>query len=778
MALHVPRIRSQGLTWRLARYFLAISLIVLFISASFGLVFSVRSQEETLRVQLSERAKDAASEVRNFIDDAEAILDQAQVINALAESPERRSLTLNTLLGREPEIRELLLVDAEGAMLEHVSRSRTEILMPGLDIASVLEKTRRGERYVSDVEFDPVSSEPLVRIAVPTENIFREPVGALVAEVNLKFMWDLVSQLDQESVGSVYVVDKTGHLIAHRDTSRVLQQENVANVEEVRDFLSQEVNDIINIGKGIDGQYTVADHGRLPEFGWGVIVEIDVVEAYRMLIEEIGYVIALTIICGIFAVTSAVYFSRRLTSGIVELNRGAQELAKGNLQTRITPASHDEVGQLAESFNTMANALQETYSHLDALVKEKTTALTSQVDETNKAKSAILNLLEDVEEEKVRAENLVQVRTRELREEKARLIASINSLSFGFLIANAQDEIILQNPALTKILDLPSAPHTIRDLTGTFTIMASEGVNSQNFDPVASCHWAMDSRKVVELKEVRHGAKSLRIFCVPILADIVESDGADEVIGYVFLVEDITEAKIAERSRDEFFAVASHELRTPLTAIRGNTDMILDMYADKIPDSDMKEMLRDINTASVRLIDIVNDFLEVSRLEQGKVEIHKESFDVVNVIERVVRDLRGTVEQKGVQLIFEKPQEALPIITSDKNRVEQIILNLVGNALKFTKVGNITIKLENNGTFLRVRVADTGIGIAPENQALLFRKFQQAGDKMLARDVTQGTGLGLYICKLILSFLGGTIELEKSEPGKGSVFAFTLPLNS
>jgi len=187
---------------------------------------------------------------------------------------------------------------------------------------------------------------------------------------------------------------------------------------------------------------------------------------------------------------------------------------------------------------------------------------------------------------------------------------------------------------------------------------------------VGSCRECIVTNKVVELKEVVFGKKYLRIFCAPV------SNGSDP-IGYVFLAEDITEAKVMERSRDEFFAVASHELRTPLTAIRGNTEMIFDLYADKIVDKDMKEMLSDINLSSVRLIDMVNDFLEVSRLEQGRFEMKPVAFDLTEVVAKVMRDLQGVAAGNSVTLSFTPPSASLPKAFADRNRAEQIIVNLV-----------------------------------------------------------------------------------------------------
>jgi signal transduction histidine kinase len=203
--------------------------------------------------------------------------------------------------------------------------------------------------------------------------------------------------------------------------------------------------------------------------------------------------------------------------------------------------------------------------------------------------------------------------------------------------------------------------------------------------------------------------------------------------------------------------------------------MMLDLFGDKIPDKDMKDMLVDIDASSVRLIAIVNDFLEVSRLEQGKIDIKKENVDIGATVQKVLKNLKNS-SQNDTALAFDPSVSPIPTAYTDPARLEEVLLNLIGNSMKFTKNGSITVSLEAIPNFVKVRVADTGIGISEQNQALLFRKFQQAGKDTIARDVTQGTGLGLYICRLIISALGGTIGLEKSEPGKGSTFAFTVPI--
>jgi signal transduction histidine kinase len=471
------------------------------------------------------------------------------------------------------------------------------------------------------------------------------------------------------------------------------------------------------------------------------------------------------------------YFAGKLVQPLRKLREAAEKIAQGVDDTRVEIKTDDEMEVLADSFNSMAIELQELHRRSGSKIQSQTFKLEEELTDLELNKKAMLNLLEDAKaleeklaEEKANVEKKVIERTRELKEEQARLFASINSLSFGFVIADIQDNVLMKNSALLSILELTKEPTSIRDIVDSFNGAASD------IDVLThSCRECVTLKRVVELKEVSHARKFLRVFCTPIIVDLKEKSGG-EVIGYVVLIEDITEGKIMERSRDEFFAVASHELRTPLTAIRGNADMILEMYADKIVDIDMKEMLQDIDSSSVRLIDIVNDFLEVSRLEQGKLDIKKESFNVTDVIEKVVRNLTSMIEEKGLAFLYTPPTSPLPRVFADKNKTEQILINLVGNAVKFTKEGSITLATNVTEGFVALQVTDTGLGISEQNQTLLFRKFQQAGEQMLARDVTQSTGLGLYISKLIVSSMGGTIGLEKSELGKGSTFAFTLPI--
>ncbi|KND51635.1 MAG: two-component system, NarL family, sensor histidine kinase BarA [Parcubacteria bacterium C7867-001] len=430
-----------------------------------------------------------------------------------------------------------------------------------------------------------------------------------------------------------------------------------------------------------------------------------------------------------------------------------------DLSIRVDGGIKDEVGRLADKINQML-------LWLSASQKKEAAAL------------------EEVKHGKERAEELVQVRTKELRQEKDKLQESnvlmdtmVGNLPVGIVLAEAPSgKILVANTTAQKILGADLDPKKDGTIFSNFAAFKRED-GSPYPDEERPFSLAVSQCRLVAKNDIMidRADGSRRLLSV-VAAPISSSNG--KVTSVVDVIEDITEEKVMERSRDEFFAVASHELRTPLTAIRGNANMILDMYGKTIKDKDMAEMLKDINMSSERLISIVNDFLEVSRLEQGRFEIHAQDIDVTTTIDKVTRDMKGLADEKGLKLEYKAPEKQLPKVHADPARVEQVLVNLVGNAAKFSKKGSIHIEAEEEKGAVVIRVTDSGTGITEHNQALLFHKFQQAGEQMLARDITQGTGLGLYISKLIMSAMGGTIGLEKSEIGKGSTFFFTLPLAS
>lgn len=508
--------------------------------------------------------------------------------------------------------------------------------------------------------------------------------------------------------------------------------------------------------------------------------------------------VVLALIVGGFAGSIALWMFWAVIKPLKILEQTISALTAGDLSKRANVSSKDEIGVLAMHFNQMADQLNAYYRQL----KEQTKGALSQVNQlalANKGLAdtgkAMLNILEDarvLEEElkveKAGVEKKVVERTKQLTQEHTRLQSSIDSLNAGFFLVDPNLEIVMINPLAKHLLCFSDThQHPIGVVTNQAIAsfdckMADIEKEMQGiFDFRTQLGKCITEKKPFEVKGLEFKNRFLHIFISPIV--MVDEKATISVIGAVVLVEDITEAKILERSKDEFFSIASHELRTPLTAIRGNTALIEQYYAKDLKEPELKSMISDINESAVRLISIVNDFLDVSRLEMGKVEYKTAQIDLVALAKNTIQEYITTGSIKNLYVRLEEPKEPIPAVFVDPDRVKQVLINLIGNGIKFTEKGGVTVKIENipdlpagRQGFVKVSVSDTGKGIPEENQKLLFRRFQQAGESLYTRDTTKGTGLGLYISKMLMEGTGGQIELESSDPQKGSVFSFTLPV--
>src|SRR5215813_445260 len=225
----------------------------------------------------------------------------------------------------------------------------------------------------------------------------------------------------------------------------------------------------------------------------------------------------------------------------------------------------------------------------------------------------------------------------------------------------------------------------------------------------------------------------------------------------------------ANRLKSEFVSMVSHELRTPLTSIQGYAEL---MVEDEQITEEQRESLTLVKKSADRLLGLINDLLDLSRIEAGRVDLHRTSLDVARLISEVARSLRPLIEAKRQQLKLDLG-DALPAVWADANRVTQILTNLISNAHKYTLVdGSITVAARPDDGFVRVDVSDTGIGLSPEDQRQLFTKFFRVHDRL--PQAAHGTGLGLVITRLLVELHGGRITVS-SAPGQGSTFSFSLP---
>ena len=231
------------------------------------------------------------------------------------------------------------------------------------------------------------------------------------------------------------------------------------------------------------------------------------------------------------------------------------------------------------------------------------------------------------------------------------------------------------------------------------------------------------------------------------------------------------ELQEASRHKSDFLANVSHELRTPMNAILGFNEMILGEVYGEVP-TDLKVPLTDIQNSGKHLLRLINNVLDLSKIEAGRMELAVGNYSVQDTVESVRASLRSLAADKSIEFVATVPDD-IPLARGDGGRITQCLLNLTGNALKFTRHGRVAISVALHDDRLVYRVSDTGIGIAPDKIDTIFVEFQQ-GDTSITREFG-GTGLGLSITKKFVEMHGGRIWVE-SELGKGSTFFFAIPL--
>ena len=229
--------------------------------------------------------------------------------------------------------------------------------------------------------------------------------------------------------------------------------------------------------------------------------------------------------------------------------------------------------------------------------------------------------------------------------------------------------------------------------------------------------------------------------------------------------------KELDKVKDEFVSIASHELRTPMTAIKGLISMIFEGDYGHFS-VELKDPLSDIAVSTDRLISLVNDMLDTSRIEAGRLKFMLGEYSVADLVSEIIVLLKSLTNEKGILL---EAQPSAERIYTDPNKFKQILSNLVGNSIKFTDHGKISVSFKVNGEHLFICITDTGLGISKEDQGKLFGKFTQISSTQLGRP--KGTGLGLYISREFARKLGGDLWIEYSEIGKGSTFVFSAALS-
>lgn len=349
--------------------------------------------------------------------------------------------------------------------------------------------------------------------------------------------------------------------------------------------------------------------------------------------------------------------------------------------------------------------------------------------------------------------------------EKAEDEALLASLGEGIIATDTDGKIALVNRAFSELLGWSE-----EEIIGKYTIEVFKLLDEKG-EPIAE-----DDRPLK--RALKSGENITETYCFlrkdqtkfPARITATPVVLNQNVIAGVEIVHDITHEKELDDAKDEFISLASHELRTPMTAIKGLTSMIIHGDYGSYNEQ-LKRPLENISISSDRQIRLINDLLDVSRIQTGSIQFNLINFSIKQIMGEVVELLQPIAKEKGITFIHENIDDIL--VQGDIDWVKQVLNNILGNALKFTEKGSISISTSTDKDFDFVVVIDTGTGIALADQEKLFERFRQFGNSTSNKYV--GSGLGLYIARNAARKMGGDIRLEKSAVGEGSTFVFSIP---
>ncbi len=535
--------------------------------------------------------------------------------------------------------------------------------------------------------------------------------------------------LEIEGVSYVFVIDSSGEIISHTFIPSIPPE-----IVELSKVHKRGIRDIKIEGKGefLDIVAPITE---------GAIGFVHVGMSKNIINEKmwavIGRQLGLLLLIFLFSLVLAYFMVNRISKPLNDLTEYAKKLLNHDFSAKVDIKSKDEIGLLANTMQSMANNINEIFDRYEYALKD-----------------AVV----------------------ELQDTLAYLTTIIDNMADGLIVVDKEGVINHINPAASDMFGL--AEHemigkNIEILGKKLVDLVNKSLKTEN---ILSTEIALTKNRFGKAV-----AKSIK------KEYFSEDSEAKGILGSVILIRDITQEKEIDKVKTEFITIVSHELRTPLTSILGFVEMIERKFRDtlipKIDTSEAKisKVLNKINrdfdiirSEGDRITSLINDILDISKLESGAVKWNFEEISIEEVIFDAYRALSALFEQRGIPFKH-TIQSSLPKIYADKERLIQVMINLLSNALKFTEKGYIACKAELKNNEILVSIEDTGTGIPASDINKIFEKFKQVGDIM--RDKPKGTGLGLPISKQIIEAHGGKIWVE-SQVGKGSVFYFTIPLRN
>jgi PAS domain S-box-containing protein len=703
----------------------------------------IKTYLEMLEVSVGQLSKSVVLE--NFLETKER-QDSRQ-----NEAFQQAMRTLKRTKEINPSIFEFLLLDATGKVVASSNESSI-----GTDKSTdAIFLGGQKKTFIKDVYYSKLFKEPLLAVSSPfLDSRTGELLGVIVARVILNDLNNIVAnRTGMGKTGEIYIVNKYGFMITpsrFTEDAVLKQKVDAENVRRVRlhkgieRTLPEEEEETANVFPDYRGQKVLGAHEFIPQMQWVVLAEINAKEAFAPLAKLRRVFFSILLIVVNAAWLSGIHIARFISKPLHRLHKGTEIIGSGNLDYKVGTDSKDEVGQLSRAFDAMTNNLKNTTISIEHLNKE-----------------------------------VVQRKWAEMKLRES-------EKKYHSLFESSHDAIMILEPPLWKFTS--GNPATIK-LFGCkdekeFTSLSPADLSPKyQPDGTASSVKAQEMIKIAMEKsshffEWIHKRMDNTEFPATVLLTSTEINNKKVLQA---TVRDITESKKAEKEMKEaiemkakFISTASHELRTPLTAIKESINLVHSEMTGPL-NNDQKEFLGIAKRNVDRLARLINDVLDFQKMTAGRMAFNMKPAGINETVRLVEETMRPLAKEKGLNLIIEL-DDAVPVVNFDKDKIIQVLTNLVNNAIKFTETGSIKITTSRNDNSIITSVKDSGCGIKQEDMPKLFQEFEQLTTKDTERK-TGGTGLGLAISKKIIENHNGKIWAE-SDYEKGTTFYFELPMET